>query len=148
MSANQQPIFGKTPNFSGVTPSAANTKSDGTGTIGTDMFVAFTAGANGSFVERCRMMPTASTANSSTTATVGRIFICSIATGTPTAANCHLWDELTLPSITADSSTGKANGVESPMGFTLPANWVILVTNHAAPAANTGWKASVVGIDY
>lgn len=145
---NQSPIFTKVPNIGAVSPSAGNTKSDGTGTIGSDMFVAFTAGPNGSWVERIRISPTASVANTSMTATVGRVFISSKVTGATTAADTHLWDEVTLPAITADASTGQVQEVEAPLAFALPPNYTLLVSNHVAPAANTGWRAVVTGGDY
>src|SRR6266566_1177651 len=101
--ANTSPVFTLVPNVGLAAPSAANTKSDGAGTVGTDIFKAFTAGANGSFVTRVRINPVASAAGTATTATVGRVFYSTVTSGATTNANTFLLGEVTLPSVTADS---------------------------------------------
>lgn len=149
MPANTSPIFSVTPNVSGVAPSAACTKSDGTGTIGTDIFKAFTAGANGAWVSKVRLNPVATAAATTTTATVARIFASSKASSTTIGGtDTFLLAEVALPAVSADHSTAPTNPIEVPLNFALPAGWTILVTNHAAPAANTSWQAVVVGGDY
>lgn len=149
MPANTSPIFAVTPNVNGVAPSAACTKSDGTGTIGTDIFKAFTAGANGAWVAKVRWTPVATAAGTATTGTVGRIFASSVATGATTGGtDTFLLAEVTLPVKTADSASAPVDTIEVPINFALPAGWTILVTNHAAPAANTSWQAVVIGGSY
>ena len=70
MAGNTDPIYSKVGKISGVEVTAANTKSDGAGTIGTDIFLAFTADAtNGSFVRDIKTFLTATTAATATTAT-------------------------------------------------------------------------------
>lgn len=148
MPGNTDPIFTKNGKINGVLVTAANTSSQGGGTIGTDIFLAFTADAtNGSFVQRVRLIPTATTPTA-TTATVARIFLSSVTSGATTSANTHLWDELTLPSVNADNASAAVPEFDIMLGFALPPGWTILVTNHAAPAANTAWKAVVVAGDY
>lgn len=134
--------------FSSVLVTAANTSSQGGGTIATDIFLAFTAGANGSYVDKLRFIATGTAANTATTATVARVFISTQAAGATTSANTFLYQEVTLPVVTADSSTAAGNAFDVPFGFRLPANVTILVTNHAAPAATTAWRADVNGNDY
>lgn len=149
MSGNAIPQFTAKANISGVDVTAANTKSDGSGTIGTDIFLAFTADAtNGSFVEYVRLMSTATVAATTTTATVARIFASSASAGATTSANTHLLAEVTLPSVSADHSTNPINPVDVPLNLRLPAGWTILVTNHAAPAASTKQHATVIAADY
>lgn len=148
MPPNTTPNFTDNGNVSSIPVTAGNTSSEGGGTIGTSMFLAFTAGANGSYVDFLRWFATASTAATSTTATIGRIFICSITTGSPTSANCYCIGEIALPSVSADSSSAALNPIDIPLGFRLPAGWAILVTNHVAPAANSQWIATVFGGDY
>ena len=148
MSGNTDPIFSKVGRIDSVLVTAANTSSQGGGTIATDIFKAFTAGADGSFIQRVRLIPTGTTANTNTTATVARIFISSITSGATTSANTFLVAEVTLPVISADSSTVAAAFFDVVLGFAIPANYTILVTNHAAPAANTAWRAVVFGGDY
>lgn len=149
MSANTEPIYTLTPVVSGVAVGgAANTKSDGQGTIGTDIFKAFQAGANGSYVTRIRLHPVATVAATATTATLLRIFISSATSGATTQANTFLFQEVAAPSQTADHSTSATNFIEIPFGFALPANYTILVSSHVVNAANTSWTAMVVGGDY
>lgn len=148
MAANTAPIFTKTPNLNGVSVTAANTRSDGNGTIGTDIFKAWTAGADGGYVEDVMLALTGTTANTTSTATVARIFASSQSSGATTVSNTHLLAEVTLPAVTADSSTGATNTFRIPVNKPMPAGWTILVTNHAAPATNTAWHATVAGGDY
>lgn len=149
MAANASPRFTKNGNVSWVSPSAANTKSDGTGTIATDIFKAFTADAtNGSFVERVRWSPTASVAATTTTATVARVFLSSIGSGATTTTTTVLIAEISLPATAADHSTNAVPFYDVLIGITIPPGYFLLVTNHAAPAANTAWRAVVIGGDY
>jgi hypothetical protein len=145
---NTDPIFSKQGNTGAVKITAANVKNDGTGTIGTDIFKAFTAGASGAFVQKVRVTLSASTAATATTATVFRVYISSITAGATTNADTFLWGEVALPAQTADQTTTATNAVEIPLGFALPANWTVLVSTHHAPAANTMVQAIVIGGDY
>lgn len=146
--AAAQPIFTQTPNVSAAAVSAANTKSDGSGTIATDTFLAWTAGSNGGYIEKIRWVLTGGVANTTSTATVGRAFLSTQASGAVTPSNTHMIDERTLPSQTADSSTAAAFFIDVPVNEAVPAGMTVLVTNHAAPAANTAWKAIVFGGNY
>lgn len=149
MASNTTPNFTKngTVGFKPIT--AANTKSDGAGTIATDIFLVFTADAtNGSFVEYVRFMPTATAAGTATTVTVGRVFLSTQASGATTSANTIMIAEVALPSVTADSTSAANNPIDVPINLRLPASMTILATNHAAPAANTAWTAAAFGGDY
>jgi hypothetical protein len=149
MAANAQPRFTKQANVSAVKVTAANTSSAGGGTVGTDIFKAFTADAtNGSFVEKIMWMPCSTAAATATTATTARVFLSSVGTGATTDANTHLVAEISLPAQTADHSTQAVNPFPLPLGINVPAGWFIHVTNHVAPAANTFWKATVIGGDF
>lgn len=150
MPANTAPIFTLTANVGTVNVTAANTKSDGTGTgVGTDIFKAFTAGSNGSFVQRVRFNPVATTAATTTTATIGRVFYSTTGSGATTGGtNTWLIAEVTLPSVSADSSTAPTNPIEVMVNAALPTGSFIHVTTHAAPAANSSWQATVFGGDY
>lgn len=149
MPANTDPIFTRQGLKGSVLVTAANTSSQGGGTIGTDIFLAATCDAtNGSFIQRVRWIPTA-TAPTTTTATVGRIFLSTIASGATTSANTWLFHELVLPAIPADNATAAVNFFDIILGFAIPSGvQTILVTTHAAPAANTAWRALVIGGDY
>ena len=148
MPANSIPRFTKQGAINSVLVTAANTSSQGDGTIGTTNFLAFTANAsNGSFVDRVRWMPTATTPTT-TSATVGRVFVSSVTSGATTSANTYLIGEVSLSSVNADNTTVSVAPIDLLLGFTLPANWTILVTNHSAPTANTAWRAVVIAGDY
>lgn len=132
----------------GVAVTAANVKSDGAGTIGTDIFLCFTADAtNGSLVEYVRFTPTATTATT-TTATVGRVFVSSATSGAITSATTTCVGEVALPASAAANATTAVNVIDVPLNIRLPPGWTILVTNHSAPAANSAWKAITVSGDY
>ena len=144
MAGNTAPIWTKTPGLGGVEITAANTKSDGQGTIATDIFLVATLDAtNGGFVRDVTFWHTATTAGTATTATVGRVFACSASSGAVTAANTHPLGEVAIASQTADSSSLATYPVVVPINRALPPGTSILVTNHAAPAANTKIKAVV-----
>lgn len=147
MAGNVQPQFTVNGNVSSVPVTAASTNSQAPGTIGTGVFLAFTAGANGSFVESVLWMPTA-TATTNTGATIGRVYLSSIASGATSASNCWLIAEVSLIVVSADSSTTPAYPVEVVVNRRIPAGYTILVSNYAAPAANTQWIATVFGGDY
>lgn len=143
MAANTAPIWTGTPQRSSVVVTAANTRSDGNGTIATDIFLAATLGSNGSFVDAIEWMPTATSAGTSTTATVARVFISTQTSGGTTSSNTWLFREVNLPSVTAASSSAMNPTIVIPIGRALKAGETILVTNHAAPASNTAWVANV-----
>jgi len=149
MAGNTTPVWAKKGNTGSVKITAANTKNDGTGTIGTDIFLALTADAtNGAFVSRVRFTASASVAATATTATVARVYISSKAAGATTNADTFLWSEVACPLVTADQTTTATYPVEIGLGFALPPGWTILVSMHHAPAANTSWQATVIGGDY
>lgn len=150
MPANTSPIFTLTPNVGKANITAANTSSSGTGNITTPtIFVAFTAGANGSFVSRLRFNVVATTAGTATTATVGRVYLSTISSGATTGGtDTWLLGEVTLPSVTADSSSAPTNPIEVMLNFAIPSGSTILVSTHAAPAANTSVQATCFGGDY
>jgi hypothetical protein len=148
MPANSDPIYTKNGRIGSVLVTAANTSSAGGGTINTDIFLVLTADAtNGSFISRVRLIPVA-TAATSTTATVARIFLSTQSSGATTNANTFLWAEQTLPVVAADNASAAVIWYDIPFGFVIPAGYNILVTNHAAPAANTNWRALALGGDY
>jgi len=139
MAANVEPIYTKTPHIEWISYIVtANTTADLT--AGTS-YLTFTATTNGSFLSRLRFRPTPA---GNTTATVARIWINNGAT-TGTAANNILFDEITLPAITA-SSTAATAGYDVPVNFPLPNGYRVYVTIHTGSA--NGWACSSIGGDY
>ena len=145
------PLLGLTPKIGYsilLAGSTANVKSDGAGTVGTDIMLAYTAGANGAWIDRIRLNPVATTAATATTATVARIFISSIAAGATANTNTHLWQEAACPVQTADQTVTAISPVDIPGGFRLQANQTILFAMHHVAAANTMWECLVFATDY
>ena len=151
MPANIDPIAIKSINNDAgiwLPATTANTKSDGVGTIATDMVLCFTAGANGSLVQKIRFLPCASVAATATTASVIRVFRTSVASGATTNANTHLVQELAAPSQTADQTTVAVVPLEIALNLQLKSGEYLLFSMHHAAAASTSWKANVFGGDY
>lgn len=146
MPANTNPIYSiagradsVASNNSGlVVGPTANTALDGSGTL----YKAFTAGTNGSFVQKIRLRPVGSPA-----ATVCRVFISS--SGTTSATATWLFDEITLPAVTL-SQTSASSVYEIPMNIALPASpyslWVTFGTSTGA--AGTGYSIVTIAGDY
>jgi hypothetical protein len=148
MPGNNDPIWSKVGDIQAVAVTAANTSSQGGGTIGTNIFKAFEADAtNGGYVRELRFCLAESTIATASTATVGRVFISSLASGTTTSSDTHLIAEVAL-AVQTPSATLPGVPITVPLDFALPPGYTILVTNHAAPAANTHWKATVFGGKY
>lgn len=152
MPANTSPIFALTPNVGSVkiTTTAALVRSDGSAAnaIGTDQFLAFTAGANGSYIQRVRFIPVASAAAVNSVATTLRVFLSSVNTGTPTAANTDLLAEISVPIISTSNSTNAVTYYEIPLNIAIPTAHYILVSQHIAQTTNQSWQAVVFGGDY
>jgi len=150
MPANAAPIFTLTPNtgFAIITTAAANVSSAGGGTVGTDIFKVFTAGANGSFIQRLRFMSAASAAAVVGVATVLRVFLSTVGSGATAAANTQLIAEVSVPAISSAHSTGATNYYDVPLNFAIPTGYFLHVTQHVAQTANQNWVATAIGGDY
>jgi hypothetical protein len=150
MPANTVPIFSLTPNLSAVsiTTASANTASAGAGTVGTNMFLAFTAGANGSFVQKVRFMSVASAAGVTGVATVLRIFLSTVNSGSPTAANTFLIGEVSVPAINSANQVNATNFYDFPLNIAIQTGYYILVSQHVAQTTNQNWNAMVFGGNY
>lgn len=150
MPANTSPIFGLTPNISSVniTTTAAQARSDGlVGAIGTAQFLAFTAGANGSFIQKVRFMSVATTPTTGV-ATVLRVHYSTVNTGTPTAGQVFLLGELSVPAVPSANATNATSYYELPLNFAIGTGEYILVSQHTAQTTNQNWQATVIGSDY
>ena len=152
MAANTSPIYSLTPNIGEVkiTTTSALVRSDGSAAnaIGTDHFLAFTSGVDGSFVQRVRFIPVASAAAVNSVATTLRVFLSSVNAGTPTAANTHLLAEISVPIISTSNSTNAVSYYEIPLNIAIPSSHYILVSQHIAQTTNQSWQAIVFGGNY
>jgi len=145
MPANTSPIYsivGATDSVAAnnaglVVGPTANTALDGSGTL----YKAFTAGANGSYIQKIRFRPVGSPA-----ATVARVFI---STSTTTSAtNTWLYDEITLPAVTV-SQTAASSVFELPLNIAVDPNYLLYVTfGTSTGAAGTGYSVVTIAGDY
>jgi hypothetical protein len=145
MPANTSPIYsivGATDsvasNNSGlVVGPTANTALDGSGTL----VKAFTAGTNGSYVQKVRFRPVGSPA-----ATVCRVFISS--STTTSATNTWLFDEITLPAVTL-SQTAATSVFELPLNIAVDPSYLLYVTfGTSTGSAGTGYSVVTIAGDY
>jgi hypothetical protein len=145
MPANTSPIYsivGATDSVASnntglVVGPTANTAQDGSGT----MYKAFTAGANGSYVQKMRFRPVLSP-----TGTVCRVFISTSTSNTTTAT--WLYDEITLPAVTV-SQTAASSVFELPINVALDPNYLLYVTfGTSTGAAGTGYSIVTIAGDY
>jgi len=107
--------------------------------IGANNSLIFTAGANGSYVERIRFK-----AGGTNIASVARIFINNGSTN-GTAANNVFYGEVSLPATTL-TATAATIEIDYPMNFPLNASFRIYFGLGTTVAA--GWVATVIGGDY
>ena len=115
----------------------ANTSLDGSGTL----YKAFTAGSNGSYLQKIRFRPVGSPA-----ATVCRVFISS--SSTTSATSTWLFDEITLPAVTL-SQTASTSVFELPLNFALPTSYLLYVTfGTSTGSAGTGYSVVTIAGDY
>jgi len=145
MPANTSPIYsivGATDSVASnnaglVVGPTANTALDGSGTL----IKAFTAGANGSYIQKIRFRPVGSPA-----ATVCRVFISSSTTTSATAT--WLYDEITLPAVTL-SQTAASSVFELPLNFAIEPSYLLYVTfGTSTGAAGTGYSVVTIAGDY
>jgi hypothetical protein len=134
---NTSPIFSVQPDirWSGLVVSANTTTDLTSGTI----YPVFTGGTNGSYLQKIRFRHL-----TTNVATVARVWINNGST-TGTATNNTLWDEITIAANTV-SQTAAAINYELPLGFALPAGYIIYVTLGTGIAG--GLKVTVIGGDY
>jgi hypothetical protein len=151
MAANNAPIFTGAPFLSQAVwlpATTANTDSTGVMVVGTSGLLLHTPGANGSFLSRLRAMPGASTVGTATNASVIRVFLSTVNTGTTTTANTKLYVEVGVAAQTSDSATLATQPIDIPLGFAIPSTTYVLVTMHTAATAATSWQFTLIGGNY
>lgn len=155
MPANTSPIFTLTPNVgrAAITTTYAQVKSDGTsaGSSNDRMVKAFTAGSNGSFVERVRFSVVATAATNSVATTL-RCYLSTVADPSTTAtvggSDTHLLGEVSVPIIAAASTTVATAQYDIVLNVCIPSGTYIHVSQAIAQTTNQSWQAVVYGGDY
>jgi len=147
MPANNSPIFTGTPRVSSIRVSAATTASDGTGTVGTNMYLAFTPGSNGSYLQRVRFSLSEATMSTASAAATLRVGIADTNTGTLTTSNYALYQEINAAAQTP-TTTASSYPIDIPLNFAIPSDKYVMVSTSVAVSENTAWVATVIGGDY
>lgn len=150
MPANTVPIYPVTPVCPhGVITSSttANVATDGGSTIGTSSVLIGSAGSNGTFLRFARIKPWATT-NTSTSATVIRLFKTTQSSGATTSANTALIGEMQIPSVSAANTTGALPDFDIPLNVAIPSGTSIIATTSIVAAANSGFSITLFGGDY
>ena len=141
---NTQPIFSIAGDAQWTTLMTAN---NATHVSGNTSYLVFSAGTNGSYVQKIRFRHFAIVASTSNAnATVARVWI-NNGSDVTDFTNSTLFDEITIASMTYSASAAQTN-YELPLGFAIPAGYRIYVTLGVAPTANTSIQATVIGGDY
>lgn len=143
MAANTDPIYTLDPEVArdgttGMNQLVTAAANDYTG-IDADVSLVFTAGSNGSFIQRLRFK-----AGGTNVATVARIYINNGSAPT-TASNNVFYGEQSLPATTA-SATVATIDVDYPMNFAIPNGFRIYVGLATAVAA--GWVVTPIAGNY
>lgn len=139
MSANVQPIFTLTPNCKGTTINAANTAKDGSGAITT----LFTAGTNGSRVDRVTITNSQATAGANS-ASVNRIWI-----SDTSGANYKLYKESAVAAVTgSNTAIGYSTTLNFVSGLILASGQLLGGTIAVRASASDNMDFVVEGGDY
>ena len=148
---NTAPIYSGVPeiNLIQIPQSSTNVHTlGGTSIIGTNIYVAFTAGASGSYVQKMRFQFTSTTNAINAAATVFKVYYSTVNTGTPTTAQAALIADISSPAQTVASTAVSAYPIEVPLNFAMPANTYLLVGQTIAATANSAWYVTTFGGDY
>ena len=138
MPANTTPIFGLTPNVTKVRVTTANTTRDLS--VTTNSVLSFTAGANGSRVERITFTHVAADRTTASLAAVVRIYITDAA-----IANPRLYKEIGISAATPTSAIiGATTQLVIPGGIFIPSTQLMYVTI----SVNTNFDVITEGYDY
>lgn len=142
--ANKTPIYSiggdnSVDSSTTMAPTFTTAAADYTGATATHNKLVFTAGANGSYVQRLRFK-----AIGTNTASVARIFINNGSANT-TAANNAFYGEVSLPATTAIATAATVE-IDYPMNFALTPNFRIYVGLGTTVAA--GWVCFAVAGEY
>ena len=143
MPANTDPIYTLTPEVAnngttGMNQLITAAATDYTG-IDADTSLVFTAGADGSYIQRLRFK-----AGGTNVATVARIYINNGSAPT-TASNNTFYGEVSLPATTAIATAATVD-IDYPMGFASPGGFRIYVGLATAVAA--GWVVTPIAGNY
>lgn len=151
MAANTAPIYPHTVRSPGVSITSTTTalvRTDGVGTIGTDLLLLSTAGTDGTFYRQVNIKPCATTAATNTTATVIRVFKSTVTSGATTAGNTQLLGEVQIPSVSAANTTIPLPDFIIPLNIALEAGHTLLIATSVATGASVTFACVAIAGDY
>jgi len=150
MAANTSPIWTLTPNVShaDILTTAVNVNTTAPGTIGTNCFLAFTSGVDGSYIQKFRFSFVSTTSVISSVATTLQVYSSTVNTGATTTANTDLLAIVQAAAQTVSAVTTAPYQIEIPFNFAIPANRFLLVAQSVAQSANSNWQGLAIGGNY
>lgn len=151
MAANTEPIYTLTPHVESCTPVLVCAGTDGVGYVvsgGTvTHYIAFTPGANGSFIKEARIKIATTNGTTAVAATDIRFFISTVSSGATSSANTHFITEVAIPAITPAIATSTPDFIV-PLNFALESGKYLLCCTGVVASANTYYKVTTFGGDY
>ncbi len=147
--ANITPIWTAASDFGTVAidQASTNVNTSAPGTIGTNSFLAFSSGTDGSFLQKIRFTFSSTTGAINSVATILNIYISTVSSGAPTAAQASYLQGVQAAAQTLNTTTPPYI-IEVPLNFGIPSGRHILVGQTIAQAANSNWNAIVIAGDY
>lgn len=151
--ATASPNFAQTANngYCTILPAlTANVKSDGAGTVATDLLLLYTAASTHTLLNPYIVVqPVASAASTTLSATTIRAFRSTVASSTTTNANTFNIGEVSIGAIAVDvSGTAIAPFIIPIMCPTLKSGDFIYVSTHVVAAASTAFQCRLHGLDF
>ena len=110
-------------------------------------YIAFTPGANGSFIKEARIKIATTNGTTAVSATSIRFFISTVASGATSSANTKFITEVAIPAITPAIATSTTDFIV-PLNFALESGKYLLCCTGVVAAANTYFQVTVFGGDY
>ena len=118
---------------------------DGGGTV--TLYLAFSAGAQGSWVKEARIKLGSTTGIIASSATTMRFYLSTVNSGSPTTANSHPITEIGIPILTPQLNSATPDLIV-PFNFAIPASSYILCNIGVVQTTNAVWQVSIIGGDY
>ncbi len=147
--ANTSPIYTAAPDLGTVVidQASTNVNTSAPGTIGTNSFLAFSTGTDGSFLQKIRFTFSSTTSAINSVATILNIYISTVSSGAPTASQVTLLQGVQAAAQTLNTTTPPYI-IEVALNFGIPSGRHILVGQTIAQSANSNWNAIVIAGDY
>jgi hypothetical protein len=147
--ANTAPIWSAAPTTGTVAigQASTNVNTSAPGAIGTNCFLAFSTGTDGAFIQKVRFTFSSTTSAINSVATKLQIYLSTVSSGSPTAAEATLLIDVQAAAQTLNTTTAPYI-IEVPLNVGIQASRHILVAQSIAQSANANWNAMVFAGNY